>query len=119
MTVWVDDVRHAYGRMVMCHMWSDSEEELHTMADRIGVARRWIQKPPKASWLHFDICLEKKRLALAAGAILTDRYGPVLHVARLRGDQARIDRVLDLRLRAGKDPETGMTSGAAARLPGL
>lgn len=108
MSAYVDDVRHAYGRMVMCHLWADSEAELFAMVDRIGVARRWIQGPPKASWVHFDISLEKKRLALAAGAILTDRYGPVLHVARLRGDQRRVERVLDLRRRAGLDPATGL-----------
>lgn len=108
MSCYVDDVRHPYGRMVMCHLWADSEAELVEMVDRIGVARRWIQGPPKASWVHFDISLEKKRLALAAGAILTDRFGPVLHVARLKGDQARVERVLALRVRAGMDPATGL-----------
>lgn len=83
MTVYVDDVRHSFGRMVMCHMWADSLDELLAMADRIGVARRWLQRPPKASWVHFDISLGKKTAAIQAGAVLTDRYGPVEHVARL------------------------------------
>jgi len=83
MTVYVDDVRHKFGRMVMCHMWADTLDELLVMADRIGVARRWLQQPPKASWVHFDIALAKKAAALAAGAVLTDRYGPVEHCARL------------------------------------
>lgn len=83
MTVYVDDVRHAYGRMVMCHMWADDEAELMAMVDRIGVDRRWVQRPPKASWLHFDVSLAKKALALQAGAVLTDRFGPVEHLARL------------------------------------
>jgi hypothetical protein len=91
-TVYVDDVRHAYGRMVMCHMWADDEAELMAMADRIGVARRWVQRPPKASWLHFDISLGRKALALQAGAILTDRYGPVEHLARLDLTSPDLDR---------------------------
>jgi hypothetical protein len=77
MTVYVDDVRHDFGRMVMCHMWADTLEELLAMADRIGVQRKWLQQPPKASWVHFDISLGKKALAREAGAILTDRYGPL------------------------------------------
>lgn len=83
-TVYVDDVRHSFGRMKMCHMWADTEEELLAMVDKIGVQRKWIQRPPKASWVHFDISLSKKALALKAGAVLTDVWAPVEHVARLR-----------------------------------
>lgn len=93
MSVYVDDVRHAFGRMVMCHMWADSLDELLAMADRIGVQRRWLQQPPKASWVHFDISLGKKALAIQAGAVLTDKYGPVEHCARLAiasGDPKRV-----------------------------
>jgi Protein of unknown function (DUF4031) len=96
-TVYVDDVRHRYGRMVMCHMWADTHEELLAMADAIGIARKWLQQPPKASWVHFDISLGKKELALAAGAILTDKYGPVEHVARLRGNTKMLETVATAR----------------------
>jgi hypothetical protein len=84
MTVYVDDVRHRYGRMIMCHMWADTLEELLAIADAIGIARKWLQQPPKASWIHFDISLGKKAEALARGAVLTDKYGPSEHVARQR-----------------------------------
>lgn len=97
MAVYVDDVRHAYGRMIMCHMWADSEDELFAMADRIGVARKWIQRPPKASWVHFDISLGPRALAIAAGAILTDKYGPLEHLARLAGDQVALGRIASRR----------------------
>jgi Protein of unknown function (DUF4031) len=84
MTCYVDDVQHRFGRMVMCHLWADSLDELLAMVDAIGVQRKWLQQPPKASWVHFDIALSKKALAIKAGAVLTDKYGPVEHVARLR-----------------------------------
>lgn len=102
MGVYVDDVRHRYGRMVMCHMWADTLDELLAMADRIGVARRWLQKPPKASWVHFDISLGMKAKAIAAGATLTDKYGPVEHVAKLRGDTKKLDQVAACRAMFGK-----------------
>jgi Protein of unknown function (DUF4031) len=65
MTVYVDDMRAKFGRMVMCHMIADTEEELHAMADRIGVARRWYQGD------HYDISLGKRALAVAGGAVET------------------------------------------------
>lgn len=94
MSVYIDNVRHAYGNMIMCHMWADSLNELLLMADTIGVQRRWLQKPPKASWVHFDIALSKKQLALNAGAILTDMFGPAEHVAKLTGNQRRLDQIV-------------------------
>jgi len=67
MTVYVDDMEARYGRLIMCHMIADSTEELFAMADRIGVSRRWIQKPGTYRE-HFDVSKSKRRLAVAAGA---------------------------------------------------
>jgi len=74
MTVYVDDMRAPYHRMIMCHMLADADDELHAMAARIGVARKWHQKAgtPQS---HYDICLSKRALAIAAGAKEIDRYG--------------------------------------------
>lgn len=69
MATYVDDMRAPYGRLIMCHMIADTDEELHAMAARIGVSRRWWQAPPKVSHSHYDICLSKRSLAIAAGAI--------------------------------------------------
>lgn len=38
-----------------------------TMADKIGVKRKWLQYPGTRHE-HFDICLSKKKLAIKAGA---------------------------------------------------
>lgn len=92
MSVYVDDMRAPFGNMVMCHMWADVDDELLAMADRIGVQRKWIQGHPvlsfgkhrNASWVHFDIALSKRALAVKFGAIETDRFGPVIHTAKLR-----------------------------------
>lgn len=103
MSVFVDDARLPYGRMLMCHMWADTLDELLGMADRIGVKRRWLQRPAElatgthplyaadpryrigmdASWVHFDIARVKRVLAVAAGAIETDRFGPFEHETKL------------------------------------
>lgn len=69
MTVYVDDMAAAYGRMRMCHMLADTDEELHAMADRIGVARKWWQSPATTSGSHYDIALSKRALAVQYGAV--------------------------------------------------
>lgn len=70
--VYVDDM-HLYpagqfGRMKMSHLIADTDDELHAMAARIGVARRWHQAPPRHD-SHYDIALSKRALAVAAGAV--------------------------------------------------
>jgi hypothetical protein len=65
--VYVDNAKIEYGQMFMFHMIADSTEELNKMADTIRVSRKHIQNKGKYNE-HFDICLSKKKLALAAGA---------------------------------------------------
>ena len=73
MSVYVDDMYRypigQFGRMKMSHMMADTTEELLAMADRIGVARRWLQKPGVPFREHFDIAMSKREAAIAAGAI--------------------------------------------------
>jgi hypothetical protein len=59
-SVWVDDMEAPFGRMIMCHMVADSRQELDEMADKIGVARKWIQKP-NTDREHYDICKAARR----------------------------------------------------------
>jgi len=63
MSVYVDNMRAPYRRMIMCHMVADTEDELHAMASRIGVARKWYQGD------HYDVCLQMRALAVQTGAI--------------------------------------------------
>ena len=73
MPVYVDEPKHQFGRMLMCHMMADTTDELLAMADRIGVDRKWLQKPGTV-YEHFDIAKSKRALAVAAGAEeVTDR----------------------------------------------
>lgn len=53
-------------------MWADTVEELHTMADRIGLKREWFQPRPEHSINHYDIVPTKRALAIKYGAIARD-----------------------------------------------
>lgn len=66
--IYVDSMRASYGRMKMCHMISDSTAELLDMADKIGVARKWLQNAGTARE-HFDIAMSKRALAVHFGAV--------------------------------------------------
>jgi hypothetical protein len=67
MTVYVDDFYAAYGRMKMCHLLADTDEELHAMAADIGVDRRHHQNGMSGS--HYDIAKGKRTIAIALGAV--------------------------------------------------
>lgn len=73
MPVYVDDMYLApmgeFGRMKMCHMIADTREELDSMADKIGVARKWIQYPTNPHKIHYDIAMSKRALAVKYGAV--------------------------------------------------
>lgn len=67
MSVYVDDMYRfpmgQFGRLKMSHMIADTDDELHAMADRIGVARKWYQGD------HYDIAISKRTLAVQYGAV--------------------------------------------------
>jgi len=72
-SVYVDDMYlypiGQFGRMKMSHLMADSTDELLVMADKIGVARRWLQHAGDPFHEHFDIAMSKRVAAIAAGAI--------------------------------------------------
>ena len=87
MAVYVDAPIYHYGRMIMCHMIADTPTELHAMAAVIGIARRWFQAPPKASFWHYDIAKSKRALAVVAGAIACERADFVAALQRIRASR--------------------------------
>lgn len=73
MTVYVDDMYKypmgQFGRMKMSHLMADTDEELHEMARKIGVARKWCQKEQLGKgYIHYDIAIVKRQLAIRNGA---------------------------------------------------
>ena len=74
MMVVVDDMQAKFGRMTMCHMLADTTAELMLMADKIGVDRKWLQRPGTLSE-HFDICKSKRALAIQHGAVEVNMAG--------------------------------------------
>jgi hypothetical protein len=81
MAVYVDNARLSYGRMVVCHMVADSMDELHAMARLIGVRVSWFHN---GSTPHYDISLQRKAMAIAAGAIEVDRRRMVEVIRKIR-----------------------------------
>ena len=60
--VYVGTREYKYGRMIMSHMAADSLEELHQMAQAVGVAKRHFQD--KKVKPHYDICKQNKQKAI-------------------------------------------------------
>jgi hypothetical protein len=67
MTVYVDDMyKYPMGRfkrMKMSHMIADTDDELHAMAEKIGVKKEWFQGD------HYDVAMFVRKKAIELGAI--------------------------------------------------
>lgn len=68
--VYIGRREYPYKRMIMSHMVADTIEELHRMADKIGIDRKHFQN--KKGKPHYDVCKEKKKQALSLGAMEVD-----------------------------------------------
>lgn len=68
-TILVDDPIYRWRGKLWCHMVStDSAEELHAFAAKLGLKRQWSQERPKASAHHYDITEAVRYRALLLGA---------------------------------------------------
>ena len=86
MSVYVDDMAAHFGRMVMCHMGADTVEELHAMADAIGVQRKGFQNHGRFS--HYDIAKSKRKQAVEMGAVEVSKREFVQRLRVRMGDEA-------------------------------
>lgn len=68
--VYVGKREYKFGRMKMSHMIADSLEELHDMAEKIGMRLEWFQNKPGKP--HYDVPMFRKKRAILAGAIEVD-----------------------------------------------
>lgn len=51
-----------------CHLFADTDEELHAFAGRIGLQRRWAQLH-RPEFHHYDLTAKRRARAVAAGAV--------------------------------------------------
>ena len=87
MAVYVDDMRVPYGSMIMCHMLADTSAELHAMARKIGVRRKWCQNEGTYRE-HYDVAITKRNLAVRCGAVeITWREAGEMDSAKKRAQQ--------------------------------
>tara|TARA_B100002019_G_C21179931_1_gene553147 strand:+ start:746 stop:1075 length:330 start_codon:yes stop_codon:yes gene_type:complete len=71
MTVYVDTMqanfKYKNNHYKMSHMIADTEEELHSFAQSLGLKREWYQDQSKHK--HYDISQSIKKKAIENGAI--------------------------------------------------
>jgi hypothetical protein len=80
MAVYIDNAAASYGRMIMCHMVADTLDELHQMADKIGVDRKHYHD------FHYNICKQMRDKAFQHGAVKVTTRQAALVRSRLRNE---------------------------------
>ncbi len=79
MSVYIDGLmNHGWRLGPNCHMVADTLEELHAMADKIGLKRAWFQGQPagkgQSGIPHYDLTASRRERAMKAGAVELDRH---------------------------------------------
>lgn len=93
MTVFVDALMDWGWRLgVSCHMLPQDHtdlavEELHQLAESIGLKRDWFQT--KTRWLHYDLTASRRALALRAGAV---EVSTKEYIIRMRHEATQMHR---------------------------
>lgn len=96
--IYVDEPIFSWRGKNWCHMFCADLDKLHVFAARLGLRRGWFQKPPKASWCHYDLTEAKRWQAIRNGAVSVDRFEASLFTRRLSGTltadwEARIQEI--------------------------
>jgi hypothetical protein len=72
MAIYVDPIYNWGAKGEWCHMATDGDlDDLHTLAQRIGLRRSWFQDHPLHP--HYDLRPSKRLLAVRHGAIEVTR----------------------------------------------
>lgn len=76
MAVYVDPLRSWGGSgkfhwKISCHMYADTIDELHAMAEKIGLKLKWFQDDPRLP--HYDLHPARRRKALQLGVYIHTR----------------------------------------------
>lgn len=61
------DAPKCFRKQPSAHMYADSLSELHAMARRLGLKRKWFQD--HATLKHYDLTETRRRQAVTAGVI--------------------------------------------------
>lgn len=77
MAAYVDNLRDYGWRLrghaqLSCHLMADTEEELHAMAQAVGMRLSWFQLSRRGV-PHYDLTAKRRAAALAAGALEASR----------------------------------------------
>lgn len=94
MSVYVDNLQN-WGQSrtwrlgASCHMIADTLDELHEMADSIGMKRAWFQA--KASTPHYDLTASRRDKAVKLGATVLDRAAFVAKLQEIRAASRPLD----------------------------
>ncbi|MCL6713270.1 DUF4031 domain-containing protein [Pseudomonas sp. R2.Fl] len=72
MSVYVDDAVHLWRGQRWAHLMADTLEELHAMAQQLGIPRRAFQN--KTSGAHYDVTADLREDAIRLGAVAISRH---------------------------------------------
>ena len=95
MTVYVDDAVTLWRGRRWAHLMADTLDELHAMAERLGVPRRAFQD--KRSGAHYDLTEELRGQAVRLGAVAISRHRDrdqvraIIRIARSQWSGLRTD----------------------------
>jgi hypothetical protein len=111
-TVYVDGMYKRamgrFGRMKMSHMLADSEQELHEMADRIGLDRKHYQVD------HYDVSMSRRAIAVYHGAIEVE-LRVMARMRRIRAETGRLPTPAEAEASIIRGRAKGTTIGAQNR----